>query len=175
MVCRSGGNIRPMKDRTREALFNVLGPIEPGTGVIDLFAGTGVVAFEAISRGAERAIAVERHRATAGRIVEHARRLGIAPQVEVSCMDVFDWWRRSDRDFLRDVSTWLVFCCPPYDLFVERPEAIAGLVKDLFEASPSESRFVVESDDRFDGTRWLGPNWTSRRYRPAVIWLKTSG
>src|SRR5919199_1250279 len=52
---------RPMKDRVREAVFNLLGPQVSGSHAIDLFAGTGALGFEAISRGALRATFIERH------------------------------------------------------------------------------------------------------------------
>src|SRR5205823_2176218 len=52
---------RPMKDRTREAVFNLLGPGVTGTHAIDLFAGTGALGLEAISRGAESATLIEQH------------------------------------------------------------------------------------------------------------------
>jgi len=60
----SGGGTRPTSDRVREALFSILGNIE-GARVLDLFAGTGALAIEALSRGAGSAVLVERDRATA--------------------------------------------------------------------------------------------------------------
>ena len=56
---------RPMKDRVREALFNLLGNAVEGKIAIDLFAGTGALGLEALSRGASRAVFIERHRPTA--------------------------------------------------------------------------------------------------------------
>ena len=56
---------RPMKDRVRQALFNRLGPDVEGTLAVDLFAGTGALGLEALSRGATRAILIEQHRPTA--------------------------------------------------------------------------------------------------------------
>ena len=52
--------VRPMKDRVREALFNLLGPDVKGTFAIDLFGGTGALALEAISRGSSAALIIER-------------------------------------------------------------------------------------------------------------------
>src|SRR5438105_2010542 len=52
---------RPMKDRVREAVFNLLGPSVTGSHAIDLFAGTGALGLEALSRGAARATFIERH------------------------------------------------------------------------------------------------------------------
>jgi hypothetical protein len=57
--------VRPMKDRIREAIFNLLGPAVQGKHAIDLFAGTGALALEALSRGARHATLIERHVPTA--------------------------------------------------------------------------------------------------------------
>src|SRR5688572_16458652 len=63
---------RPMKDRVREAVFNLLGTTVEGCYVIDLFAGTGALGLEAISRGATGATFIERHFPTAKVIEENA-------------------------------------------------------------------------------------------------------
>src|SRR4051794_22495694 len=63
---------RPMKDRVREAVFNLLGKQIAGSHAIDLFAGTGALGLEALSRGAARATFIERHFLTAKLIEENA-------------------------------------------------------------------------------------------------------
>src|SRR4029077_10034324 len=73
---------RPMKDRVREALFNLLGRAVAGKTVIDLFAGTGALALEALSRGASRAVVIEMHRPTARLIVQNAASLAIPANYE---------------------------------------------------------------------------------------------
>jgi 16S rRNA (guanine966-N2)-methyltransferase len=62
LVGPAGNETRPMTDRVREALFSSLGPLVAGSRVLDLFAGTGSVGLEALSRGAAGATFVERHR-----------------------------------------------------------------------------------------------------------------
>src|SRR5215213_8339785 len=57
-----GGNTRPTSDLVRESLFNILGDSISGMMVVDLFAGTGALGLEALSRGAARALFVERNR-----------------------------------------------------------------------------------------------------------------
>ena len=59
---------RPMKDRVREAVFNLVGDAVKSTTAIDLFAGTGAIALEAVSRGANFAVAIEKHFRMAGTI-----------------------------------------------------------------------------------------------------------
>src|SRR5271154_2586301 len=74
---------RPMKDRVREAVFNLLGPSGKGKHALDLFAGTGALGFEALSRGAAAATFVERHFPTAGHIRRTATALGVADRTRV--------------------------------------------------------------------------------------------
>jgi 16S rRNA (guanine966-N2)-methyltransferase len=80
-----GGSTRPTSDRVREAVASALasrGAIE-GARVLDLYAGTGALAFEALSRGAVRACCVERDRRAAAAIEATARTLGLAARLEV--------------------------------------------------------------------------------------------
>jgi 16S rRNA (guanine966-N2)-methyltransferase len=74
---------RPMKQRVREAMFNLLGPRVVGTQVFDLFAGTGALAWEALSRGAQRATLIERHFPTTRLIRENATSLGLTDRIDV--------------------------------------------------------------------------------------------
>ena len=85
---------RPMKDRLREAIFNLVGPIRPNTHAWDLFAGTGALGLEALSRGAARATLVEQHYPTADIIRQNIAALGVAEQAEVVTGSVFVWWPR---------------------------------------------------------------------------------
>src|SRR5262245_15225985 len=80
---------RPMKDRVREAVFNLLGTQVEASHAIDLFAGTGALGLEAISRGAARATFIERHLPTAKQIEENALALGIRDRVAVVFGDAF--------------------------------------------------------------------------------------
>src|SRR5690554_2210869 len=92
---RYSGNpqVRPMKDRLRETLFNLLGETVEGKHAIDLFAGTGALGIEAISRGAAAALLIERHRPTVELIKENVGRLGLENQATVLVADAFRWLR----------------------------------------------------------------------------------
>src|SRR5262245_50763453 len=70
--------LRPTPDRVRETLFNWLAPHIGGMRVLDLFAGSGALAFEALSRGAASALLVEQDRATAANLRATAQRFGLA-------------------------------------------------------------------------------------------------
>lgn len=116
---------RPMKDRVREAVFNLLGPAVAGKHAIDLFAGSGALALEAISRGAACATLIERHFPTAALIRQNAAELGVADRVEVLAADTFIWAQKHAID---GATPWLVFCSPPYAFYLERAEAMLALV-----------------------------------------------
>jgi 16S rRNA (guanine966-N2)-methyltransferase len=165
---------RPMKDRVREAVFNLLGYTVEGTLVIDLFAGTGALAFEALSRGAARAVLIEQHMPTADLIGDAARQLGLADQVEIVPGNVFIWGRRiaAATTGLPIDRPWLVFCSPPYDFYIERNDDTLGVLTTLIERAPAGSTFVVEADERFD-FRLLprAQSWDVRAYPPAVVGL----
>jgi 16S rRNA (guanine(966)-N(2))-methyltransferase RsmD len=103
----SSEGTRPISDRAKEALFNILGRDVVGGRFLDLFAGTGAVGVEALSRGAAAATFVERDRTAVADIeanLEHTR-LGDGAQVVTA--DVFRWLERGTGPF--DV----VFCGPP--------------------------------------------------------------
>jgi 16S rRNA (guanine966-N2)-methyltransferase len=161
-----------MKDRVREALFNLLGHGVEGKMAIDLFAGTGALALEALSRGASRAVLIERHQPTAQAIRRNSAMLGVEAIVDVTSADTFLWARR-----LPDLgpAPWLVFCSPPYELYVIQKDEMLQLLNHLIQRSPPESLFAVESDNRFDFRELPEANqWDVRPYPPAFlgIWEK---
>lgn len=164
---------RPMKDRVRETLFDLLGTDVPGTVAIDLFAGSGALGLEALSRGAARAILVERHFPTADRLRAAATELGVADRVEVRPGDVLVWARRLPP--LPDDKPWLVFVSPPWEMFISRGADVVALVAALQGAAPPRSTVVVEADTAFDQARLPGTGWTSRALPPAVLHLWRQG
>jgi 16S rRNA (guanine966-N2)-methyltransferase len=158
---------RPMKDRLREAVFNLVGPQVVGTHAIDLFAGTGALGLEAISRGAARATLIERHLPTTKLIEQNAAALGISEQVEALFADAFTWGIRNPPTSDRP---WLVFCSPPYEFYVARQAEMLALIERLLTAAPADSQFVVEADERFDfGLLPTAAAWDVRKYPPAVV------
>jgi 16S rRNA (guanine966-N2)-methyltransferase len=99
--------LRPTPDRVRETLFNWLGQRLDGLAVVDLFAGSGVLGFEALSRGASRAVLVERDRQSAAALRAAARELG-AGGAEIVEGDAFAFLARAGERY--DVA----FVDPPY-------------------------------------------------------------
>lgn len=170
---------RPMKDYTREALFNLVGGWVKGKACFDLFAGTGAIGIEAISREASMAHLVERHFPTLRIIEENVRSIDPNMSVEIHGSDSFFWVRQ----FLGDPGhwpsePWIVFCCPPYSLFSDRTDDLIEMIGSLVQAAPPESLIIVESGEDFDTSRLPEyGGWEIRQYAPAVIsvFKKSSG
>jgi 16S rRNA (guanine966-N2)-methyltransferase len=106
-----GQALRPTSDRLRETLFNILGPLVEGATFLDLYAGTGAVGIEALSRGAREAIFIEQHAPAAALIRRNLESLGAAGMAQVYVMDVL---RGLERLEAQHVHVQLVFLDPPY-------------------------------------------------------------
>jgi 16S rRNA (guanine(966)-N(2))-methyltransferase RsmD len=159
--------VRPMKDRVREALFNLIGPAVKGLHAIDLFAGTGALGLEALSRGAAGATFVERHFPTAEIIRRNVAALGVADRSVILPANVLLWSRRMPE---LPCGPWLVFCSPPWNLFSDDLDAMLALIGALIERAPPGSQFVVEADESFDFRLLPRPDeWQIRPYPPAVV------
>lgn len=89
--------LRPTSDRTRETLFNWLAAELPGARVLDLFAGSGALGFEALSRGAASAVLVERDAAQARTLLEASRRLPGGEAASVVQADAVAWLAAQPR------------------------------------------------------------------------------
>jgi 16S rRNA (guanine966-N2)-methyltransferase len=161
-----------MKERVREAIFNLAGTAVRGKHAVDLFAGTGALGLEAISRGAVGATLVERHFPTAAVIKQNAVSLGLADQCTIIPGNTLLWPKRWPE--LPGVP-WVVFCSPPYQLYVDQLSEMLALIGGLMDRAPMESIICVEADERFDfQTLPVAPQWDVRGYPPAVvgIWEK---
>ncbi len=165
---RPGGPTRPMKDRVRETLFDLLGRRVGGATALDLFAGTGALGFEALSRGAARAIFAERHFPTVDVLRRSARELGVADRCEVRPGDVLLWPKRMPD--LPSDAPWLAFVSPPWTMFSDRTADLMALVAAVVAAAPAGSTVVVESDAGFDPAGLPEPHaWETRPISPAIL------
>jgi len=106
----SGDGVRPTQDRVRGALFSMLATRLAGARVLDLFAGTGAIGIEAISRGAGDAVWVEQSRRHVTLLKENIQTLTGLPHPRVVCDDAMHWLQHAVAE-----SFDLVFADPPYE------------------------------------------------------------
>ena len=139
LVAPAGRGTRPTADRVRQAVFNILGAVE-GSRCLDLFAGTGGMAIEALSRGAAEAVLVERDPGALRAIRANLSRLGWEERARVLPRDVF--WALSRLD-QRGQRFDLIFLDPPYErgLVARTASAAARLLAET-------GRMVVEHSRR---------------------------
>jgi 16S rRNA (guanine(966)-N(2))-methyltransferase RsmD len=135
----AGPGTRPTADRVREALFSILGPVD-GLRVLDLYAGSGALGIEALSRGAASATFVESARPALDAIRANLEAIG-APDAEVAAADVLAWLRAAADEAVFD----LVFCDPPYDAAARIAQPLSELLPRV--AGP-EGLIVTESAKR---------------------------
>lgn len=106
-----GRHLRPISDRLRESLFNILQQRVPGSVFLDAYAGSGAVGIEALSRGARKVFFIEKHPRAVALIGENLASLGIAEAFEVLAEDVCAGLRALAR---QGVEADLCFLGPPY-------------------------------------------------------------
>ncbi len=161
---------RPMKERTRESVFSLLGGHCDGRLALDLFGGTGILAFESVSRGAELAIVLELARPAVETMLENMRHLGLADQVELHNVDTLRWLQRLDEHVQNWPNLpWIIFCCPPYRMWTTHREQLLDGLQQLVRLSPANSQFICESDCQFADEELPELDWDIRTYPPAVV------
>jgi 16S rRNA (guanine966-N2)-methyltransferase len=150
---------RPTGDRVREAAFNLIGPVD-GASVLDLFAGSGAMGLEALSRGAASATFVESDAAACRAIADNLAKLKLTG-ARIACADVL-WTLRQERRAYD-----LVLVDPPYERWAElEPKLGDQLPRVLAPAG----LLVVETASRTEPSLPL-PIRTSRRYGSARLTL----
>jgi 16S rRNA (guanine966-N2)-methyltransferase len=163
---------RPMKDRTREAVMSLLGGTFPDAAVFDLFGGTGVLAFETLSRGASAGVIFEILRQAVREIQANSKSLGVEDRTRVLQADVIDWSDGlptcCEQFELKPSQKWVVFCCPPYALWDSDGERLKQMLMNWWKAAPIGSLFAVELELKTP-MNYLpdGIEWDARIYKPA--------
>jgi 16S rRNA (guanine966-N2)-methyltransferase len=140
LVAPRGWRVRPTSDRVREAIFSALGEVE-GARVLDLYCGTGALAIEALSRGAARAVLVDRDTRPA---LGNVERLGLGGRVELVRSDAVRWLAARAANPAAE-SFELVFVDAPYRLAARVGRELDTYLPPLLGAG---GRAVVECSAR---------------------------
>jgi 16S rRNA (guanine(966)-N(2))-methyltransferase RsmD len=114
-----GLHLRPTPDRLRETLFDILAPRIEGVVFLDAYAGSGAVGIEALSRGAERAIFIEKHHAAVEVIRDNLKSLAVEERAQVICGKTLVALPR--------MNAGIVFLDPPYDQEIEYDSALRAM------------------------------------------------
>jgi 16S rRNA (guanine966-N2)-methyltransferase len=155
-----GHDTRPTSDRVREAAFNLIGPVD-GAAVLDLYAGSGAMGLEALSRGAESAVLVESDRDACRAIQRNLAKLDLQG-AEVVCRDVLRFLAAERRRFD------LILVDPPYELVESLAVRLAVYLSPLL----AENGLVaLESSSRLEPQLEPLEVRTSRRYGGARVTL----
>jgi 16S rRNA (guanine966-N2)-methyltransferase len=160
LVAPRGRSVRPTSDRVREALFSILGETVVDARVLDLFAGSGALGIEALSRGAASAVFVDSSAASVAAVRRNLNALGL--DAEVVAQGVAPFLQRA-RAARRQYD--LVFADPPY-----RQASALGreLSTGLAPVLTADARVVAESDRREPLELQL-PLLSERRYGDTLI------
>jgi 16S rRNA (guanine966-N2)-methyltransferase len=174
-----------MKHRTREAIFNLVSTECAGRHAIDLFAGTGALGLEALSRGAASATFIEKHVPSARIVEQNIRTLGVEDRAQLLMTSAFLWAKRdlgTTASSLYADELWLIFCSPPYAFYTERRAEMFDLVQRIQQHAPVGSILIVEAEEPFDFRSLYDDDrggelqqWDVRSYPPAVIGLWRKG
>jgi 16S rRNA (guanine966-N2)-methyltransferase len=168
-LVRVPAGVRPVSERAREGLFSSLSARVEGTRVLDLYAGTGALGIEALSRGAEEAVFVDRSTSSVAAIRANLERTGFRESGRVIRADVGRYLERSGT---ADPGFDLVFLDPPY----ETGSGEVGAVLSLLDAgSPLRSLATVAlSRDSRSSNDVIPLHWTVAKrlsYGDSVITL----
>lgn len=173
LVVPSGGKTRPTSDRAREAMFSTLDGLTTlsGAAVLDLYAGSGALGLEALSRGATHALLVERDRRAADTLRSNIATLGLSGAVALTS-DVARVAATDPTDIGDAVPPYdLVVADPPYELSTDQ---FGDVLTDLHRHGwlAAGAVLVVERSSRDE--RWVWPHplegIRDRRYGEAVLW-----
>ena len=166
LVAPPGDTTRPTSDRVREALFSMLGPLD-GREVLDLFAGSGALGLESLSRGARRAVLVERDRRALVALRTNVAALGFGDgRAVVRAGDA----GRVARDAAAGAEAYdLVFLDPPYRLAA----GFGATHGALLDALLAPGARVVSESDRRTQMELAVPLTQERRYGDTLIRIHT--
>jgi 16S rRNA (guanine966-N2)-methyltransferase len=151
-----GAGVRPVSDRAREGVYSSLGTRVLGAVVLDLYAGTGAMGIEALSRGAERATFVDRSRGSVRTIAENLERTGLAERATVVARDVRTFLERETGGPFD-----LVIVDPPYDASAEELEPVLRSL--AAGALPSEGWTVLLTRGIRSSTPVIPIDWAAAR------------
>jgi 16S rRNA (guanine(966)-N(2))-methyltransferase RsmD len=171
LTCTVSDTLRPTPQMVREALFSILGNAVPDRPFFDVFAGTGVVGLEALSRGASAVTFVERDFRLIGELEQHIEKFGVRGRARIARSDVYRWAERWETP----PGPATVFLSPPFADFERRLDDLLGLIAGLQQKLPVGSVLVLQAEAGVElGGLPAREQWDERRYGRNLLlfWVK---
>lgn len=168
----SSKGMRPTSDLVRESIFNIIGPEVEDRAVVDLFAGTGALGLEAVSRGALSALFVEKRGQNAALIRKNAASLRFEGVTEVVVGNAYSWAASFEPG--ADAGPMVVFLDPPYREYEENGKKLQAMLGMLVARLPVGSTIVAESGRALGADILPDPEaWDLRRYGDTHVAIRT--
>jgi 16S rRNA (guanine966-N2)-methyltransferase len=164
--------IRPASDMIRQAVFNMIGDLIKGAVFYDVFAGTGIVGMEALSRGAERSYFIELDRNHVLLIRKNLTLARFGPEAVVRQGDAFVW----ARHFAPESGRIIVFLGPPYPMCMKDKPKAMQMVADVASRLDDDDYLILQYPREIDPTELpLNEHWVRHRHYGKTrigIWTK---
>jgi 16S rRNA (guanine966-N2)-methyltransferase len=147
-----GDVTRPITDRVKQSLFDIIAPLLPGSVVYDCFAGTGSMGLESLSRDAKTAVFFEQDRPALARLRQNIIALGVADRSQVIQGDLFRWFNLANTrpEAAKAPKADLVFLDPPYRFLTDRPDELLQLALYLTRSHLNPNATVIFRHDTKD-------------------------
>ncbi len=149
-----GMDVRPTTDRVKENIFNLIRDYVADSVCLDMFAGSGALSFEAVSRGAKRAVMLDKDKRSVDIIRKNAKNLDFTDECEIVSTDAFEYAQRTKEKF--DI----IFLDPPYNKGFIEP-ILGEIVKN--ELLLDGGIVVLESDDTDFSAEFEGLDFLKQR------------
>ena len=171
LTCTVSETLRPTPQMVREALFSILGDAVPDRPFFDVFAGTGVVGLEALSRGAASVTFVERDFRLIAELERHIAAFGVGESARIARTDVYRWAER----WQPPAEPVVVFLSPPFADYERRLDDLLRIVGDI-QGKVAAGSVVVLQAERGVPLNELPdrPAWDRRVYgrNELFVWVK---
>ncbi|QVL32774.1 RsmD family RNA methyltransferase [Telmatocola sphagniphila] len=164
--------LRPTPQMVREALFSILGNAVPDRTFYDVFAGTGVIGMEAISRGASKAVFLEKDAKLLDAIQKYLAKFGISDRTQTLRTDVYRYWERWIPVEKEPVN---VFFSPPFPDLTEKMDEFSAMIRLVCDKIPVASVVIIQAEDGFTEDKLpFYAEWDRRKYGRNLLlfWVK---
>jgi len=163
---------RPITDRAKQSLFDVLTPLLADAAVYDCFAGTGSMGLESLSRGASHATFFERDRTALQRLKQNIATLKVEDRARIISGDLFSWFDAESSSPVQEIRAEIVFFDPPYRFVHEQPNLLQKAVQAIVSRHLKSDGTVVFRHDPVDNLELSGlTRYDQREYGRMTIEL----